>query len=161
MSEFISQLALGIFGGLERTLLQKYKFLLQNRLFGLQALFCARRSMSNLRAFLGSLNIVYRVHFARFASYRVHIARSLKNIVHGCSRCFGVLRNSTRIFGLKFPIWVYFLLHLPSGLQDWQIARFYLCRRLQVVGKNEWFLSGSSAFSNMDGGNYRRYKYNH
>ena len=52
--KFIYQLALGIFGGLKRTLVQIYTLVSQNRLCGNYALFVARRGMSNLLAFLGS-----------------------------------------------------------------------------------------------------------
>ena len=53
VTEFINQLALGIFGGLKRTLVQIYTLVSQNGLCCDCALFVARRGMSNLRAFLG------------------------------------------------------------------------------------------------------------
>ena len=74
MSEFINQLALGIFGGVKRTLVQIYTLVSQNGLCGDYAFFVARRGMSNLRAFLGSSKISYIVYISQDLLYIVYIS---------------------------------------------------------------------------------------
>ena len=80
MTEFIYQLALGIFEGLKRTLVQIHTLVSQNGLCGDYGFFRQTRYVKFTHIFRLLKNIVYHVHLARFALYCEHITQSLQKI---------------------------------------------------------------------------------